>query len=636
MRLFLFFTCILFISPFRAQEGLRRLQGNPAYIYAPPAHRLTAPSPEKAKASGTSLFIPFKEDFYYAPLYNYPTQRLWTDSSVYVNVGFGRTPLSIGVATFDGLNKHGYPYQPNLANMLSSNPSDTLTSQPINLFVTASSQTLLPTSNVGISFYYQPQGNGDFTEANDSLILDFYNPTQGKWVSRVWYKKGNSPADSIFRRGFVWIRNPDYLKDGFQFRFRNTATNAGDFDHWNLDYIYLDQGRDSVVETNYDDIAFSHVPSPFLKDYSTMPYNQYVFSEMDTMISVRIRNNSQAADPINMQYAHYLYDTAHVLLDQYQGGPDQLQSFSVIGYSKINAHRRPRIKYTFKLMTDSTDLEVYHILSRTSTSVTQDFFPNNDTLVQKQNFRNYFAFDDGSAEAGYYIVGNKGKVAQRIRLNKTDTLRALRIYFDPVGSLSTAQNYQFRICVWKDNSGAPGTLILRDSAMKQSYLSTGFRSVPEYALTSPMVLETGTYFIGIEQQVDKSLTIGFDRNYDFHNFLYFNSGTGWKPSTIPGSLMIHSVFGKYVPPPLSIHKDFRLPLLQVYPNPASSELHIRVDRLSATAFAIYDLFGRKVMEQPMYETFVTVPTQDLATGVYVLVLTNNGQAVRREKIVIEH
>jgi len=96
------------------------------------------------------------------------------------------------------------------------------------------------------------------------------------------------------------------------------------------------------------------------------------------------------------------------------------------------------------------------------------------------------------------------------------------------------------------------------------------------------------------------------------------------------------VFGKYIPPPLGIHKDFNSPLLQVFPNPASSELHIRVDNHTATSFAIYDLFGRKVVEQAMYETFVTVPTMELASGVYVLVLTNNGQAVRREKIVIEH
>jgi hypothetical protein len=49
--------------------------------------------------------LPFFDDFSYAYNSPYPTVKHWKDSNVYVNVGFATAPKSLGVATFDGLNK---------------------------------------------------------------------------------------------------------------------------------------------------------------------------------------------------------------------------------------------------------------------------------------------------------------------------------------------------------------------------------------------------------------------------------------------------------------------------------------------------------------------------------------------------
>ena len=49
---------------------------------------------------------------------------------------------------------------------------------------------------------------------------------------------------------------------------------------------------------------------------------------------------------------------------------------------------------------------ILHLFRITSILKTDEFDPKgNDTMVYYQIFKNYFAFDDGSAEAGYGING---------------------------------------------------------------------------------------------------------------------------------------------------------------------------------------------------------------------------------------
>ncbi|MGV2480783.1 UNVERIFIED_CONTAM: hypothetical protein IGO34_28745, partial [Salmonella enterica subsp. enterica serovar Weltevreden] len=91
--------------------------------------------------------------------------------NVYINHTSPIAPLSIGVATFDGLNKKGYPY--NLTAPVSSSAlADKLTSRPINL-KSKRGVAYQPSDSIYISFYYQAEGRGDSPEPNDSLSLDF-------------------------------------------------------------------------------------------------------------------------------------------------------------------------------------------------------------------------------------------------------------------------------------------------------------------------------------------------------------------------------------------------------------------------------------------------------------------------------
>jgi hypothetical protein len=286
-------------------------------------------------------------------------------------------------------------------------------------------------------------------------------------------------------------------------------------------------------------------------------------------------------------------------------------------------------------MSDSTDLLIKHFLYR-SGSGGNEFIRENDTVVQFQRFRNYYALDDGSSESGYYVNGKGARMAVRIKLNQPDTLRAARIYFDPAGEPVAAENYEFRIQVWTAAGGGPTGLLYQDSIMKVKYFKTGFKGVPEYKLTSTLPLPPGEYFVGIQQRVEagKYIVVGFDRNYDFRMQLYYDSGSGWTQSGIPGSLMLRPVLGSFVPPPVGLPEDNSSLSMMVFPNPASTELTIHAP--GASSFSLRNMMGQELAAGTLTDDGETVNTSLLPAGIYLLTVTGNGGLKAQEKIIILH
>ncbi|MBK7183945.1 MAG: hypothetical protein IPH89_14055 [Bacteroidetes bacterium] len=151
----------------------------------------------------------------------------------FVNQGYAKAPITYGVVTFDGVDSAGYPYNFNMASG-ATGIADYLTSKPIRLNYPDS-------DSIYFSFYFQPQGLGNAPEQSDSLVLEFKGRgTLASW-DRIWAKKGTTLAvnDSSWTLVMIPITDTTYLKDGFQFRFKNYATLSGSLDHWNIDIILL-------------------------------------------------------------------------------------------------------------------------------------------------------------------------------------------------------------------------------------------------------------------------------------------------------------------------------------------------------------------------------------------------------------
>lgn len=660
MRTFYTYFFILLSYFVCSQEATKPLGSNINYLYKdlkPHSFKPSKGVSTQKTSVAASIQIPFIEDFYYAPTKQYPDQGKWSDSTVYVNTGYPIAPPSIGVATFDGLNKNGYPYDPTLTNLTISKPADVLTSQPINLH-TAGTTTLFPTSDLAISFYYQARGNGDNPELNDSLVLDFFRPyahPDTAWKS-VWFAQGSSNSntnDSIFKRGFVRITDSSYFHDGFKFRFHNSASPTGNFDHWHLDYIFLDQNRgDSLFDTVRNDITFGNIPTPFLKNYSEMPYQQYNTSEMAKDLSVKIRNNGGSC--VNMSYKYRIYDDTHssLIFPEYDGGFCNLNSFysnscspPAIGYSKCLPHARPTINNSFTLPPpERINYEIRHfVFLDPNSSSGSDAIKQNDTVIQYQFFRDFYSFDDGGAEAGYYIKVAGGKIAVKIQTNVLDTLRALRIYFDPVGnsgviSNSVTSSYNFNINIWSlGSNGGPGALLYRDSiTYHPAYLKDGFKEIPEFKLKRPLTLGAGTYFMGIQQGADY-VTVGLDRNNNFSYSTYYDSGQGWKQSTEPGSVMIRPLFSNTVPETVGIREISASEKnnFTIYPNPSSEEFTVRSAKLDNSSYQLFNSLGQLIKEDKIGLNEQTISVSDLNQGIYILVLKNKEQAVQQQKIIVQ-
>lgn len=620
-----------------AQEGLKPLITNINYLYGdlrPAAENnnsnLNNYSEKKLSVAGAPIFV---DDFSYAYLQNYPRQSLWNSGpSVYVNTTYAIAPWSVGVATFDGLNKNGYPYNPTLTDLNKSLPADTLTSIPLSL------GTYSITDSIALTFYYQARGRGESPELTDSLLLDFFNPLQSSWQT-VWYQKGNSSPninDTMFKRGYVKLDSAYYLQNGFKFRFRNKATTAGNYDHWHLDYVLLDINRGIIKDTSYFDYSFGYIPTPYLKNYAAMPWRQYDTLDMRAKNSVFVRNNGIPNGQVT--YINTFYDNSNAVVKNYFSGPQNANDFfKYKGWIKDTVISNPRHQYKFPFLGAPADFKIKHVVYQNTVTASSDFIPANDTVLQHQVFSNFFAFDDGSAEGGYYVNGTGGRMAGKYTLRVSDTLRSVRIYFDQVGAVAS-NAYKFRIYIWLPGVNGPSNVVLyKDSARTPNYFPNGgINSFSDYILPSPVVLNAGTYYIGIRQEVATGVVVGFDKNIDHSSSLYYDSGNGWTQSSIYGSIMIRPVFGVTMPVGIAETRTEKIDLFSIYPNPASGQVTIRSEQFEKGTYTLINSVGQIINEGKIESSEHSIATENLNNGLYFLILKINNKAVQQNKIIIQH
>ncbi|NDB66204.1 MAG: hypothetical protein EB168_11160, partial [Euryarchaeota archaeon] len=94
----------------------------------------------------------------------------------FINNRFAKTPLTQGVATFDGTDDRGMPYD--ISSETSYGLADVLTSKPIYLDSNM--------ENVYLSFFYQAGGYGNYPDEEDSLVVEFFDVLDSAW--RFAYK----------------------------------------------------------------------------------------------------------------------------------------------------------------------------------------------------------------------------------------------------------------------------------------------------------------------------------------------------------------------------------------------------------------------------------------------------------------
>jgi len=442
INLSLILSFFLFSVPVFAQyEEIVPLRRNNAII-----NFLNEPAVEPIKPSykkAGSLSLPFFDDFSSTRIY--PDKARWQDRTVFINNGFAINPPSHGVATFDGLNKKGFPYNIDGNNL--PKPCDTLTSLPIDL------AGLSEGDSIYLSFYFQQKGLGENPESNDSLMLEFKNEL-GDW-KKEWSINGQ--FDSLANFPFIQVlvkigqtNKSTFFHDSFQFRFRNYGNRTGALDHWHLDYVFLDKGR-NAKDTLLEDVSIYQQPKGLFKNYYAMPWRHYREDRntfKNELIDYNVYNKAATdqspdifysiTDITNNEPIYSSFNLRNQLNDVPSYGQKTGSQKNELPFTYFDTLSNKKVKLELKLTTVSRNLVGG-----------PELLKENDVFIMHQYFDDYFAYDDGSAEGGYGLKNTRqGAVALKFNLRTTDTLKYVAFNFTGGNEILPDQQ-KFSLVIWE-------------------------------------------------------------------------------------------------------------------------------------------------------------------------------------------
>ncbi|MFD1553840.1 hypothetical protein DNU06_09370 [Putridiphycobacter roseus] len=535
---------------------------------------------------------------------------IWIDDYACHNYKYGVVPKSLGVATFDGLNNNGYPYDFGSPN--SYGEADFLTSKPINL---------LGKSNIYLSFLYQPRGLGNSPEAIDSLILEMYSPAADQWYN-VWGVSGDA-TDDVWGMAHLEITANTFKQNGFQFRFKNKASLSGNLDHWHIDYVNLRENS-SVNDTIISDLAITYPIETLLKDYTAVPWDHY--------------NNLSDPNIAMVPSYEMMVSNSDVVPKFTNAGTLEMDgnNFS-LPVASLNWNVGQNL-YPFNVglqpyaypQNSSVDKAEFDVKMNIATSSTNQHLEN-DTTYFTQYFRNYYAYDDASAESGYGLLDNNAEIAIKFEAYEADTLTGVLMKFVP--NVSDVTGNVILLTVWGDDEGKPGDILYQDDFFKPHF--------PDYAAAknqfkyytfndNKAIVVPKVFYVGFEQIEDKNLYLGFDKNNLNQDKNFYNTGSGWSNSSFPGSIMVRPVFSTGLNYTLNVVGEIETTqTIAMYPNPVSQTLTI--DGFQNTySVQIHDVSGKLIYTgNESHIDFV-----QFSSGFYLVsILDENKELLHRNKII---
>ncbi len=602
---------------------------------------VSKPARESAhqKSEKASLELPFFDDF--SRNLPYPTPELWEPSSVITSQTYAVNPPTIGVATFDAINREGELFEYLTS---SSQPADTLTSTPINLSYHAS-------DSIYLSLAIQPGGLGYQPGPNDSLVIEFFSPSENKWL-RAWAasvdfdnntiifqnhltktktERTTNRLDSTFFSVIINIDNPKFLQNGFRFQLigyaslMENATVPGyrtNTDHWHVDLVYLNRNR-NWDDTLYNDIAFHKPLKPLLKYYTSIPWSHFAeaqSSELPTPREFSITYHNLGPTTWNVTRRFVVSNLSDGNEYPFSGGAE-----NIYGYQELLYIRQFDYNFT-STWADSAKYLLKTFLITDIDEATKNL-RYNDTLTHTLSFYNYYALDDGSAESGYGLFGEgtlNAMVAQKFHNYKTDNLVGVMIYFNR--SYHDSNNQPFKITIWNDSNGKPGEIIYQKSTTHPIFTDS-LNCFTIYRI-DPTEIPEGDFYLGWQQGSIDFLNVGFDRNTDSQSKIFHSLPGYWINTQFKGTIMIRPIFGKLYEFPTTTPTATRTESIEIYPNPASHFIRInKTDRQNITFYQIYSTTGQMVKSGTFTES-ESINVANLPEGIYLIkAITASKQAL---------
>jgi hypothetical protein len=563
------------------------------------------------------LTLPFFDDF---DVYSLPTEdttipieaQRWEDLEAYINDDYPIDPLTRGVATLDGLDGNGRADAFGEEDFVAGMPSDTLTSLPIDLGAANEED------EIWMMFHYQPGGRGNRPDSGDSLVVEF-KEQNGNWMRR-WGIVNTSLETDSFYRALIPVDSSVFYHGAFQVRFRNYATITGDFDHWHLDWVSIEENFDTTATSIlYNDVAMRHRNWTLLRNYSAMPWSHYITNPGFFM------QNSFTAFQRNLYNGDQNIQTGYRIEfgDQVWDFPSQ--EFNTFGNNRRTIDRTiPLNGFQFDPTVDDVqatfDVKVYVL-------PTVDI--PNDTARFQQKFTNYYAYDDGTAERAISMDSAPGgSLAMRYTSEVPDSVLGMLLHFTPYGN--NPQNETFLLRIWNNNGGQPGNEIIENFTFHLPTYYDGLHKFVYYAFDQAVFVD-GVFFAGITQPGIERLNIGLDKNSNSIGGNLFFRPTAfdtWQNVSLEGSVLMRPVFRSEMDA-VGIQEN-TLPVASVAPNPVRDVLRINfANNRHDYEIRVYDITGKKLEHSIHLQTnSAECSFGQLHTGVYLVSITDLSDGTR--------
>jgi len=590
-----------------------------------------------------TIGIPFMDDFSYEG--PFPSAELWLDRGPFVNNTMSVRPPSIGVATFDGVDRTGVPYVSNGGGF------DRLTSKYIDL----SDKT--DADRIYVSFWLQPKGLGDRPEIMDNMILEFKD-NSNTW-NEIQFFQGIADTvrfDSIVPFAFYSFPvQGEYLHSGFQFRLSAQSSGTGILDLWHLDYVRVSE--DETPNGTFDDVAFAEPPGFLLKNYTSMPWRHFEAQEAQEL-SEELRASWFNHFPV----ANVIANSAVQIAELTTGTPLIVNSDFVPFNFNLPAFARTTRTFNLpndfppawdeffsNITTEFDGAEELEFITTYGISVPNELnvpgyqaIKENNIVSRRTSFKNYFAYDDGTAESTIQLESFNGisvQLAVEYRSNVDDSLRAVQVHFPRLTTNVSDQLFNLRI--WKNTLDSEPVYesIFQRPVYASDFLDTlqGFSTYPlmNELTGEPQAIELkadSIYYIGFEQistcQQPNCTPFGYDLNSpNGYQFLYVKTGDNFeKLDTLldgpQGAIMVRPVVGSVTPGPTSVKEVPPLTeKMHIFPNPTSGDVFFQLKdgRASDYQVEVYNSVGQLVKRTALTEQ---ISLQAYPSGIYFLKIIN--------------
>ena len=463
--------------------------------------------------------------------------------------------------------------------------------------------------------------------------------------NEVWSSNGCDVSEWIaenpleyFKQVLIPITDEQYFRNNFQFRFRNFGSLdldpwsmenivgwSSNCDQWNIDYVRIDVGRSSN-DKYPSDVAYVTPSMSTLKEYQAMPWKQYRSSDMITQFHNDLSNLSSSVK--NTFYTYRIENKNHQTIYVNPLNNENADPYYPNGLHNKEHHVAPSLDMAYEYDgADSAEFTITHVFGMVGAN---DDCKSNDTSRFVQKFYNYYAYDDGTAEAGYCLLSTmtlpEASLAVKFTLAQPDTLQAVRMWFNHAHNDENVES--FSLMVWDDDNGLPGN-VLYELPSQLPEFADDYLDFVTYYLEEPLAV-SGTFYVGFYQDHDVQLNIGFDQNCDARGKFFYRTTAFWNESFYKGAPMIRPVVGKSFDH--SPVRPYPQADIKIYPNPTDGVLHVETNSLDMEMnYQIMNVFGQCLESGTLDSNDISLTRYP--TGIYFVRLASQNQILKTEKII---